>query len=79
VKQADTPIDCEQALAQIFDFIDHELNAHEREAMEQHLHTCKGCFSRAEFERRLKAKLTGLRQRAAPDAHARLEKLIKSL
>lgn len=77
--QDHTPIDCEQALAHIFDFIDHELDAHERAAMEHHLHTCKGCFSRAEFERRLKAKLGGLRQRAAPGAHARLEKLIRSL
>lgn len=73
------PVDCEQALAQMFEFIDHELNAHEHEAMQAHLHTCKSCFSRAEFERRLKQKLTGLRERAAPGAQARLEKLIKSL
>lgn len=73
------PIDCEQALAQIFEFIDHELSTHEREAMQAHLHTCKSCFSRAEFERRLKRKLTGLRERATPDARARFEKLIKAL
>jgi anti-sigma factor (TIGR02949 family) len=72
-------IDCEQALARIFEFIDHELNAHEREAMQEHLHTCKSCFSRAEFERRLKHKLTGLRDEADPAAKTRIEKLIKSL
>lgn len=73
------PIDCEQALAQIFEYIDHELRVHEREAMQAHLHTCKSCFSRAEFERRLKQKLTALRARAIPGAQARLEKLVKSL
>lgn len=72
-------IDCEQALAQIFEFIDHELGAHEHAAIEQHLHACRSCFSRAEFERRLKQKLTGLRGRATPDAQARLEQLIKGL
>lgn len=72
-------LDCEQALAQIFEFIDHELSADARDAMEQHLHTCKSCFSRAEFERRLKEKLGRLRSDAAPAAKSRIEKLIKSL
>jgi anti-sigma factor (TIGR02949 family) len=72
-------LDCEQALAQVFDFIDHQLNAKEREAMAQHLQTCKSCFSRAEFEQRLKQKLGALRERPSPRARARIEKLIKSL
>jgi len=72
-------IDCEQALARIFEFIDHELDAAEQEAMQEHLHTCKSCFSRAEFERRLKQKLTGLRDEAEPAAKSRIERLIKSL
>jgi anti-sigma factor (TIGR02949 family) len=72
-------LDCEQALAKIFEFIDHELNASDHEAMETHLHTCKSCFSRTEFERRLKQKLTGLRDEAEPAAKSRIEKLIKSL
>ena len=55
-------IDCEQALRQIAEFIDHELGEGERAAMQQHLHTCKSCFSRAEFERRLKEKLGALRE-----------------
>ena len=63
----------------VFEFIDHELKPHEREAMQEHLHTCKSCFSRAEFERRLKEKLKQLREEAAPAAQDRIEKLIKSL
>ena len=74
-----TPLNCEQALAQVFEFIDHELQSHEREAMREHLHMCKSCFSRAEFERRLKGKLKELREEADPAAQDRIEKLIKSL
>ena len=72
-------INCEQALARIFEFVDHELSAQEHETMQEHLHTCKSCFSRAEFERRLKGKLTRLREEAAPAAKTRIQKLIKSL
>lgn len=74
-----TLINCEQALERMFEFIDHELSEQEREVMQHHLHTCRSCFSRAEFERRLKQKLSRLRDEAEPAARARLEKLIKSL
>ena len=73
-----TPLNCEQALARVFEFIDHELKPHEREAMREHLHTCKSCFSRAEFERRLKGKLKELREETDPAAQDRIEKLFKS-
>jgi anti-sigma factor (TIGR02949 family) len=73
------PIDCEQALARIFDFIDHELRAEEHAAMQEHLDACKSCFSRADFERRMKEKLARLRDEATPEAKSRIDKLIKSL
>lgn len=73
------PIDCEQALSQVLEFVDRELGPEEHAAMQAHLHACKSCFSRAEFERRLKEKLLDLRDAAAPEARARLEKLIKTL
>ncbi len=62
------PIDCEQALRQIFEFIDHELDERRQEAMSQHLHTCKSCFSRMEFEQRLKEKVGSLRDEQATTA-----------
>lgn len=74
-----TLINCEQALERMFEYIDHELSPEERESMQEHLHTCKSCFSRAEFERRLKQKLSRLRDEAEPAARERLEKLIKGL
>jgi len=72
-------IDCEKALQQIFQFIDHELGGNEREAMQRHLHTCKSCFSRAEFERRLKEKVGGLREkRELPEVRGRISRLLKT-
>ncbi len=73
-------IDCEKALQQIFQFIDHELGGDEREAMQRHLHTCKSCFSRAEFERRLKGIVGELRQEQdAPEVvRSRVSRLLKT-
>lgn len=74
------PIECEQALSQIFELIDHELKGEEREVMQHHVDTCKSCFSRVEFERRLKAKLKGLHDaEASASARQRIEKLLKTL
>ena len=73
-------MDCEQALARIFEFIDHELKPHDHEAMAAHLHTCKSCFSRVEFERRLKDRLKALRdEQPRAGARERVEKLLKTL
>lgn len=73
-------IDCEKALQQILQFIDHELGGDEREAMQRHLHTCKSCFSRAEFERRLKEKVGEMRQEQdAPEVvRSRISRLLKT-
>ncbi len=74
-------IDCEQALKQVFEYIDHELADGERDAMQHHLHTCKSCFSRYEFERRLKEKLAQLPKGESEvplDVSDRIKKLINS-
>lgn len=71
-------IDCETALKQIFEFIDHELNEIDHDAMEHHLHQCKSCFSRVEFEQRLKQKLGDLREaQASPELSDRIKDLLK--
>jgi anti-sigma factor (TIGR02949 family) len=71
-------IDCEEALGRLFAFLDHELADDEREAMQHHLSRCRGCFSRANFERRLKDKLHELREDKAASATERIEKLLQS-
>lgn len=71
--------DCEQALRRLFDFLDHELDGEERDAMQRHLHTCRSCYSRADFEQRLKGKLTALREQVpAESAHERIRRLLES-
>lgn len=72
-------IDCEHALRRLFDFLDHEIDAAERDAIERHLSTCRSCYSRASFERRLKDKLRELRH-DEPDLEAeqRIRRLVQS-
>ena len=61
-------IACEEALRLLAAHLDGELNGEERHDVERHLEVCRGCFSRAEFERRLKAQLAGLRARPIGEA-----------
>ena len=42
---------CEEALENLFDFLDGELDERNRAAIEQHLDICKRCYPRAKFER----------------------------
>jgi hypothetical protein len=72
-------IDCEQSLKQILEYVDHELGDHEHSLMEQHLRICKSCYSRMEFERRLKAKMGALREdEVASPLGERIKGLLKS-
>jgi anti-sigma factor (TIGR02949 family) len=71
-------IGCEQALARLLEFIDHELSGSEHDSVEHHLRTCRSCFSRMEFESRLKQRLSGLSSDEAPQsARDRIRDLIK--
>lgn len=72
-------IDCEQALKQILAYIDRELGDEERAVVQGHLHTCKSCFSRMEFERLLKNKVGDLREEpASPQLSERVKALLKN-
>ena len=53
-------ITCEEALARLVELVDGELPEPERNEVERHLRTCRSCFSRMEFERRLKQRLSAL-------------------
>jgi len=72
-------INCEQALKQILEYVDHELDDGSRAEMEHHLHTCQSCFSRMEFERRLKDKVGALREEKVSSAvSSRIKGLLDS-
>jgi anti-sigma factor (TIGR02949 family) len=72
-------MDCEQALARLFEFLDHELQPEESDAVQHHLSTCRTCFSRANFESRLKGKLQELpRDEPVEQARDRVKRLLES-
>ena len=64
-------INCEEVLEHLFAYLDGELDAQRQALIAEHLHACRGCFSRAEFERRLKARLTEAGEEKAPDTLVR--------
>jgi mycothiol system anti-sigma-R factor len=72
-----TPVlDCEQVLRSIFAYLDGELEGGQRRGVTNHLEQCRSCFSRAEFEMRLKGHLAGLGRETPPPA---FEERIRSL
>jgi anti-sigma factor (TIGR02949 family) len=55
-----TTMDCDEALRLLAAFLDGELPAEARTGVDRHLERCRSCFSRAEFERRLKGEIARL-------------------
>ncbi len=76
---SETPkIDCEETLRRLLAYLDGELQDREGREVEEHLHRCRSCFSRAEFERRLKAHLAELGSAPVPPAfEARVRSLLR--
>lgn len=69
-------IDCEEALRRLFDYLDAELAGEPQREMEHHLERCRSCFSRLEFEKRLKTYTAELGQEPASEE---LEQRIRAL
>ncbi|MGH7464239.1 MAG: anti-sigma factor family protein [Longimicrobiales bacterium] len=67
---------CEQALRLLAEYIDGELDEQDGAHVQEHLHRCRSCYSRGEFERRLKLQLEGLRSTAVS---ADLEQRIRGI
>lgn len=73
------PINCDEALRLLAAFLDHELHLDERESVDRHLEMCRSCFSRADFERRLKGEITRLgREDVRPGFEDRVRRLLGS-
>lgn len=69
---------CEDALRVIAAHLDRELDPPTADQLELHLETCRSCFSRAEFERRLKASVADLgREPVTPELSERVQTLIR--
>jgi anti-sigma factor (TIGR02949 family) len=69
---------CEDALRVLAEHLDRELDGTTASQVEQHLDTCRSCWSRAEFEKRLKEELAGLgREPVRPELADRVSHLIR--
>ena len=61
-------IECEQAIKMLLEYLDHELGDHNHMVIEKHLHTCRSCYSRMEFEKQLKGVVGDKKVEKAPDS-----------
>lgn len=60
-------IRCEEALRHLAEYLDGELGDRKSDEVRRHLETCRSCWSRAEFERRLRTRLSELRDGVVTD------------
>lgn len=71
-------IRCEEAIRHLAAYLDGELSERKDAEIERHLETCRSCWSRAEFERRIRARLTELRREELdPDFERRIRTLLQ--
>ena len=69
-------IRCEEVIAYLLSYLDGEIDDAKRVEIHRHLEECRGCFSRAEFEKRLRDKV---RQAGDASPSPALQKRIKAL
>lgn len=70
---------CEDALRLLAAHLDRELDASTEAELERHLDRCRSCYSRAEFEKRLKERVADLgREPVRPELAGRIDRLIHS-
>jgi anti-sigma factor (TIGR02949 family) len=67
---------CEEVLRHLVAWLDRETDAATAAAIERHLEECRGCFSRAEFEKKLKSHVRDAASTRAPE---RLRSRIRAL
>lgn len=67
---------CEEVIAHLLSYLDGEIDDAKRAQIDHHLEECRGCFSRAEFEKALRDKVRQVGDRQPP---ASLQDRIKAL
>jgi anti-sigma factor (TIGR02949 family) len=71
-------IECEEAIRKMLEYLDKELHDHDNDSMDEHLESCRSCYSRMEFEKRLKGMVCDVKTEAAPiNLNDRIKKIIK--
>ena len=60
-------IDCDEAIRMVLEYLDNELEQHNHDALEAHIHKCRSCYTRVEFEKRLKGLVREVPSENAPE------------
>lgn len=72
-------IRCEEVIEQLFRYLDREVEEDLGERIHHHLERCRDCFSRAEFEKRLRDRVRDAAETKAPDrTHQRIRRILDS-
>lgn len=75
----DRVMGCEEALRLLAGYLDGELAHAEYGEIERHLSTCRSCYSRMEFEKRLKTQMTELGHRQPDERFAqRIREILRA-
>lgn len=69
-------LSCEEVIEQLFAYLDRELDGELSADIAHHIARCRDCFTRAEFEKKLRARLAETTHAKAPE---RLQKRIKGI
>jgi anti-sigma factor (TIGR02949 family) len=71
-------IECDETIRMMLEYLDNELHHHDHDSMDEHLENCRSCYSRMEFEQRLKGMVKDVKDKAAPvGLNDRIKKIIK--
>ena len=71
-------IECEKAIRQMLEYLDDELHKPDSDAVHHHLETCRECYTRMEFEKRLKNMVRDSKDEIAPvSLNSRISNIIK--
>lgn len=73
-------IGCEEALKQLYQFLDRDLSKVKDSEMKHHLSKCRSCFSKAAFEQKIKDRLQEVGRASAGESfEKRINKILGRL
>ncbi len=71
-------IQCEEAIQKMLEYLDEEVYQDDKEAIHNHLDSCRECYTRMEFEQRLKGMVRESKSNSAPSGlGSRIKKIVK--
>jgi anti-sigma factor (TIGR02949 family) len=80
MRESAIPMECSEAVRQLWDYLDHLISPVDQERVEQHLSFCRSCCGELEFAKELRTFLaSGDLQDIPPDVRARLEGFVQDL